>query len=70
MASPYTLSDNDLQQEREKTEAQDATRKRDDERRAFADWLADYQQVRSRGPARTTGPAGATGPERAVGVMH
>ena len=33
------------QQEHEKNEAQDATRLRDDERRAFADWLARYQQL-------------------------
>jgi hypothetical protein len=30
-------------QEREKVEAQQATRDRNDARRAFADWLSDYQ---------------------------
>jgi hypothetical protein len=34
----------DQQQEREKAEAQQATRDRDDARRAFADWLADYRK--------------------------
>lgn len=34
----------DQTQEREKAEAQQATRTRDDARRAFADWLADYQK--------------------------
>jgi hypothetical protein len=34
----------DQTQEREKAEAQQATRARNDARRAFADWLADFQQ--------------------------
>ena len=34
----------DQTQEREKAEAQQATRDRDDARRAFADWLADYRK--------------------------
>ena len=34
----------DQTQEREKAEAQQATRVRDDARRAFADWLADFQK--------------------------
>ena len=34
----------DRVQEREKSEAQQATRRRDDARRAFADWLSDYQK--------------------------
>ena len=34
----------DRVQEREKSEAQEATRQRDDVRRAFADWLSDYQK--------------------------
>ena len=32
-----------LTQEREKAEAQQATRARNDARRAFVDWLSDYQ---------------------------
>ena len=38
------LEDLNQAQEREKTEAQEATRQRDDERRAFADWLTQYQK--------------------------
>ncbi len=34
----------DQSQEREKAEAQQATRARNDARRAFADWLADFQK--------------------------
>jgi hypothetical protein len=34
----------DQQQEREKAEAQQATRDRDDARRVFSDWLADYRK--------------------------